>query len=121
MIAFENQYYGEIIIHPPPISSLIAPILIFIAIKPLMRVLNKLFSYMIFWLENIVFTIFFTLYEFLLVPIVYAKIFINILTCSYGLFTTIFKCIIWVFSGFFFSIFLAFRDIYYLLKILSMH
>ena len=121
MIAFENSTYGGLVLHPPPICYLSSLMIIFVFFKPAMKKISNWFSYMMFWLENMIFILFFALFEFLLVPVVYVKTFLNIMFCSYGLFTTIFKCIVWIFSGLFFDIFLALRDIYFLILILSMH
>ncbi|CDW78613.1 UNKNOWN [Stylonychia lemnae] len=121
LIAFENDSFGEIVLHSPPTNYFVLFILPFMVNRNLMKRVSKIFSYGIFWIENVIFLFIFLLYEIFLIPVVYVKTFINIITCSVGLFTIMFHCAAWFFSGFFFSFFLVFRDIYYLAKILSMH
>jgi len=83
--------------------------------------LNKFTSYFVFWIDNIVAIVVFTFFEIALIPLVYLKNIITITWASMGLFTTIANVAIWVFSGLFFSLFIAFRDVYYFTKILTMH
>lgn len=115
MIAFENESIAEFIIHAPPLCFLTTPMILFSGVSAAMKPISKGFSYFMFWGENFFFFIFFSLYEFILVPFVFGKIFYNILTCSYGLFTTIFYCFVWIICGLFFVLFIVFRDMYLLL------
>eukprot|EP00347_Sterkiella_histriomuscorum_P022855 403336899 len=121
LIAFENDVFGEIVLHTPPINYFVLTILPFMVNSVLMKKVTKGFSYAMFWAENVIFVFIFLIYEICLIPAVYIKTFINIVSCSVGLFTIMFQLSYWFFSGIFFSFFLIFRDIYYLLKILSMH
>jgi hypothetical protein len=121
MIAFANPAYGQLILLSPPFSLFSSILLIFVFFEPILAMVSKWLAYWIFWVENLVMISVFSLYEFLLVPIVYFKTHYNIITCSNGLFKTIFKCFVWMLSGIIFNFFLACRDIYYLIKILSMH
>jgi hypothetical protein len=74
-----------------------------------------------FWFENIFFIIAFIIQVTILVPLVYIKNFFIIGWASSGLFTTLFYSIGWLFAGLFITLFLAVRDVYYYIKILSMH
>lgn len=121
LIAFKDDDYSELVLHPPPVSLLTALLVPFSLIKPIALKANQFFSYLIFWLENIIMVFLFFLYEFLLLPFVYGKIFWNLMFSSQGLFTVIFYCLIWIFAGFFFTFGLLLRDIFYVLKILAMH
>lgn len=76
---------------------------------------------MVFWIDNIVAILVFTVFEIALIPLVYLKNIVIITWASMGLFTTIFNVAIWIFSGLFFSFFIALRDVYYFTKILTMH
>ena len=93
MIAFLDDEFSELILHPAPVSLLAVLMLPLMAIKPCIKHVNRFFSYLIFWLENIVLLTLFFLYEILLAPFVAGKIFFNLMTNSFGLFTTIFYCI----------------------------
>lgn len=93
----------------------------FMLIKPLVQPVNNFFSYLIFWLENLVVLSLFTFYSLLILPIVYGKIFFNLMFSSQGLFTVIFYCIVWLFTGWIFSMGLLARDLWYLIRILAMH
>ena len=69
--------------HPPPVSllsALLLPVLIFA--KPCLTSVNKYFSYLIFWLENLVMILLFFFYELLISPVVYGKIFYNLITST---------------------------------------
>lgn len=121
IIAMENGPMGEFVLHPPPISALTLFILPFSLTNNMIAKASTVFSYFIFWAENLIFLLFFLAYELLLVPLVYLKTFFNIVTTSIGLFTILFHCGIWFISGVFFSLFLVLRDLSFLFKILMMH
>ena len=121
LIAFDNPQLGEFVVHPPPICLATFLILPLALIRPLLPRATRFFAYANYWLENVIFILAFFLYELFLVPVVYGKTFLNIVTCSVGLFTIMFHCVAWFLSGFFFTLFLVLRDIYYLVKILLMH
>ena len=74
-----------------------------------------------FWFENIFFIIAFIIQVTLLVPFVYIKNFFIIMWASSGLLTKILYAGGWLFVGIFITLFLALRDVYYYMKILSMH
>ena len=74
-----------------------------------------------FWFENIFFIIAFIFQVTLLIPLVYIKNFFIIIWASSGLFTSLFYAIGWLFVGLFITFFLALRDVYFYMKILSMH
>ena len=121
MIAFSCQHYGEFVLHAPPVCYLTAPMMILILYKEALPRVTKFFSFVIFWIENMIFIFFFALYEMLLAPLVFIKTFLNLMIYSEGLFTTMFKCLIWIISGTCFVFFIGCRDIYFLIKILTMH
>lgn len=82
ILAYENESYGELILHAPPICYLTSLILIFIPSKIIMKGASKVFSYMMFWLENILFVLFFLIFELVLLPVVFGKTFLNIPTST---------------------------------------
>lgn len=74
-----------------------------------------------YWIENIFFIMGFIMYELVMMPIAYIKIWINIIKGSMGALRTILNCIVWALIGLIMMVFLLFRDIAYLIKILSFH
>ena len=121
MIAFENRYYGEMILHPPPLSYMSAVMLFFLPCKKFSANLGIKFSKLMFWIENTVFISIFIAFEIAIAIPTYLKIWFNILKSSVGVFGTIVNCLIWAVAGIPWSFFLVFRDTYYLIKILKFH
>lgn len=121
MIGFNDDSFSELILHPPPVSLFSLLILPLMIVKPLVKPLNKAFSYLVFWGENFVMLSIFFIYSLLLLPIVCGKIFFNLMFSGQGLFTVIFYCLVWIFSGLFFTFGLLVRDLTYLFGILAMH
>ena len=81
VIAFKNPAYGDLVLHPPPLCALTAPVFLFYFILPekYLISISKYFSYIVFWLENIFFVVFFLILELLLIPFVYLKNFLTII------------------------------------------
>ena len=121
MTAFNDRAYGEIVLHPPPLSYLSTMMIPFLVSSFLMGYISKGFSYCMFWLENIFFLIIFLVFELLIAPVAYIKVWINILKNSMGILNTIINCTVWLIAGVFILIFLLIRDVAYLMKILSYH
>lgn len=121
MTAFEERSYGEIILHPPPLSYLSTMMMPFLVSSFLMRYISAGFSYFMYWLENIFFIFTFLFIEIGMAPIAYIKIWINIIRNSMGIFKIIINCVIMLLIGLFMIFFLIFRDVYYLTKILCYH
>jgi hypothetical protein len=69
-------------VHPTPLGVMSSIMLLFIVSKDFMKWVAKSYSYAMFWMENIIFILFFLAYELVLVPVVYVKTFINVLTCT---------------------------------------
>jgi hypothetical protein len=74
MTAFKDRAYGEMVIHPPPLSFLVAVLLPFSFSPESLKKMSMYLSYAIFWIENIFYIILFTLFEILLIPFAYFKI-----------------------------------------------
>ena len=121
MIAFSDRSYGEIVLHPPPLSYLSALMMPFLVSRVAMLYISKGFSYVMFWLENIFFVLAFLGFEAAIFPIAYIKVWINIIRNSMGILNTILNCIVWLLIGIPMMLFLLFRDMRYLMKILSFH
>jgi hypothetical protein len=122
LIAFNNEAYGELTLHPAPICFLTMPltVLVFFIPAKYMPKVSKFFSYSIHWIENCIFLIVFAIFELLLIPFVYMKNVFIMAWASMGLFTTFFNVVCWVFCGLFFCFFMACRDVVNLARIFSM-
>lgn len=59
----------------------------------------KTFSLAMFWIENMIFLVFFFAFEVLLIPICYAKVYLNLLKASFGFFTKIAFILVWALMG----------------------
>lgn len=112
-------------IYPAPINVLNFPVML-LAIVPripgqLLRSASHYFALLMFWLENIFQLGLFVLYETALVPFVYFKNIFVVAWATQGLFMTIWNTVAWIFSGLILLVFLVFRDVYYMFRILTMH
>lgn len=121
MIAFNDRAYGEIVLHPPPLSYLSAMMIPFLVSKQAMKYMSIGFSYLMFWVENVFFILIFLVFEILIFPVAYIKVWINIIKNSMGILNTILNCIIFLIIGIFTMLYLLLRDVCYLIKILSYH
>lgn len=121
MIAFEDKSYGEIVLHPPPVSYMSAVMILFVWSSFLMKYTTKGFSYLMHWIENAIFIGGFLFFEAALAPLAYLKVWWNIIANSMGLLKTIINCILWAILGLPMMVFLLLRDATYLIKILGYH
>jgi len=121
IIAFKSEAYGQFVLQPAPLCLLNFPlVLISLIPKRFMVTPTIYFSWFMYWLENIVYLIFFILYEIVLIPLVYVKNIFVIMWASLGFFTTVFNTCFWIFTGLFYCVVMAVRDVYYFLKIMTM-
>ena len=122
LIAFNNEAYGEISLHPAPICFLTAPLTLcaFFVPQKYMPKVSLLSSYIIHWIENLIFLVVFAAFEIALTPFVYLKNIFIIAWASMGLFTTLFNVVGWIFAGPFFCFFIAGRDVMNLARIFAM-
>lgn len=103
MISFKNGLSGELIKHSAPFSILTIILLPQIFGTKIINKyailqkfnMSKLFSLMMFWVENAFFLTLFAIYEILIFPICYCKVFINLIRASFGLFTKFFFIFMW--------------------------
>ena len=119
--AFGDRAYGEIVLHPPPLSFLSAMMIPFLVSSTAMKYISKGFSYLMYWLENSVFILGFLLFEMGISPFAYLKVWFNLIKNSMGILNLITNCLVWLLIGIPTLIFLIFRDVYYLIKILCYH
>ena len=105
MCAFKEEGYGEFITHPPPISGLWVILVPFVLYKKSLIKMAKILSYSIFWGENLIFMLFFFIYEIAIIPIVFIKVFLNIIRWSEAFFIKLKFCAYWALSGIFLLIY----------------
>ena len=75
-IPLQNAYgYGELVVQPVPLNATTAILLPFCLSKNAMRKVGELYSKTMFWAENLVYITLFIIYDMLLVPLVYIKMF----------------------------------------------
>ena len=82
--------------------------------------ISKFFSYVMYWIENIVLLFCFLIFELFLLPLAYIQIWFNILKCSFSL-RTVINFLLFLSTGPFLMLFIVFRDFYYLFRICSCH
>ena len=121
MIAFSDKAYGEIVLHAPPLSYLSILMVPFLACEKAMIHISKGFSYVMYWLENILFLVFYLIFEVLILPLAYLKVWFNIIRTSMGVLRLILNSIVWAIIGVPMIIFLLFADMVNLFRILCFH
>jgi hypothetical protein len=122
LLAFENEAYGEIVLHPPPLSYGCLILLPYLWNEKKMLKNSKKFSIAMFWIENVTGIFAFIIYELILVPFSYWKTALNLLQGSgSGTIRTLWECLIWFIIGIPFNIYLVYKDCSTLHKILKMY
>ena len=86
MISFNDRSYGELVLHAPPLSYMTIILFPFLFSEKAMMKISKWFSYLMFWIENVVLLMMFLSIEiaFLMLP-AYIKIWYNIIKISNGI------------------------------------
>ena len=118
MIAFSDNAYGEMVLHPPPLSYLTITMIVFTPFRKAMVYISKFFSYLMFWIENTFLLLAFLLLENFILPLAYIKIWFNIIKNSMGIIRTIINCLVFAVVGVPMMFFIVFRDFAFLIKIL---
>jgi len=133
MIAFKDRAYGEMVIHPPPLSFLVAVLLPFSFSRATMKKMAKGVSFAIFWIENIVYIVLFIALEILISPIAFGKIWwkmIDMLKTSAfdgeqdgkrAMCRSCLYLILWFFTGPFIMIWILLLDLINFIVILTHH
>ncbi len=121
MIAFDEKAYGELVLHPPPLSYISMIMMPFIFSSFLMRYVTKSFSYMMHWLENTFFIFGFMVLEFVMLPFAYLKVLMNLLTNSLGVLKALVNGLVWLIIGIPVMLMLVLIDVCNLLRILCYH
>mmetsp|Transcript_45393 Transcript_45393/g.33176 ORF Transcript_45393/g.33176 Transcript_45393/m.33176 type:complete len:312 (+) Transcript_45393:2391-3326(+) len=113
----DQNGYSELVVHPAPLNAFTFFILPF-AVKPsFMKKAAAVFSKFIFWFENSLFIFLFFLYELVLCPLIYLRVVYNVAKLSTFLSFLPLE-LFWLLIGPFYLVYVIFRDIFYLVKIL---
>jgi len=75
----DENYYKELVIHPPPLNFFSMFLIPFSLSRDSMKRVGIIFSKLIYWFENLLFIFIFLAREFILAPVIYLKILGNIL------------------------------------------
>lgn len=121
MIAFNERAYGEMTLHPPPLSYFSALLVPFAMCSNVIPSISKGFSYFMFWLENILFLLAFFIFELMMFPIAYIKVWYNILKNSTGISKMLGYSIVWILIGIILMFFIILNDCGNVFNILMQH
>ena len=86
-----------------------------------MATMSKGISYIMYWLENIVYLVAFFFFDLGLAPFAYLKVWINVVTNSSGFCNILLNCFVWAIAGVPIMIYLACKDFLYLFSLLTYH
>ena len=121
IIAFEDKHYGEMVLHPPPISYISTIMVPFVFSSFLMRYVTMAFSYFMHWVENSFLIFGFLFFEAILLPLAFLKVWFNTVMNAVGLLRMIINSVVWCVLGLPVMFFLLIRDCTYLIRILCYH
>lgn len=71
----ENNGYDKLIVYPPPLNFLLAPLLFTVPSRKLMKRFSIFFANLVFWFENIFFLILLFFYFLVLDPVIMVKMY----------------------------------------------
>ena len=119
MKAFSDRTYGEMVLHPPPLSYATLVLMPYLVNRKALTKISTTFSYVLYWAENSIFVIAFFMFEFAVCPFAYFKVWINIIRNSKDIFNLICYCVLWLLFGLPTTIFLVMRDVFNLIMLLT--
>jgi hypothetical protein len=119
LIAFKSEYQ-ELVLQPAPLSYLALFLLPFMSSKRMSVKMGKMFSYFMYWFENVLFIFLFIMFEILLSPLMFLKMFYHIFYIPQSFTTKIGVAIGWIFIGLFVCIFFIGYDTRIFINILRM-
>lgn len=121
ILAFSDRAYGEMVLHPPPLSYISIILLPFLPSRKAMETLSTGVSYIMYWLENIAYLLIFFILNLALAPFAYLKVWINVITNSSGFCNILLNCFVWSIAGIPIMIYLACKDLVYFFSLLTYH
>lgn len=117
-ISFQDQWgYSELVVHSPPLNLSLIVLLLAVLDKNAMQSASKMFSMTNFWMENMFFISYQLVYELSMVPVIYIRVLINVVTLA-GPLEAIKLSIAWIPGGIFYLMYGVSCDMYYFIKIL---
>ena len=114
----KDRVYGELVYNPAPVCLMSLFLLPFICSTFLMVKAANLLGILIFWIQNIIFMLFFLTFHILLVPFIWLKVFFTIGSAPTPLLSRIKASAIWFFLGIFLLLLVAFKDLFRFAKLL---
>lgn len=124
MIAFDEKDYGELVVHSPPLNVFCILMVPFTVFPIWMEWISRSFSYLIYWVENIIFLVFFFSLEVCLIPFVYLRLALTFLNSGeQGVeWREYFRNLgYFIFIGWLSILYIFCKDLFNMLYILSMH
>jgi hypothetical protein len=106
--------------HPPPLSFAVGILLPFIWSREVMTKFSKYMSYFMFWMENLIYLLAFLLFELLISPLVYVKLYLNLFGLFYfhnfesngsGKCRSLLYLLLWFFLGPFIMLWILCKDL----------
>jgi hypothetical protein len=110
--------FAELVIHPPPFNFFAMFLLPCVIRKSLMKRTAEVFSKLVFWCENIIYLFMMFIYELILVPFIYLRVYYNILIMSSSIPNALLLYSLWIPFGVLFLLYCVCKDMFYFLKIL---
>jgi hypothetical protein len=71
----ENNGYDKLIVYPPPLNFILAPLLLVAPSKKMTKKVSQYFVNVVFWIENIFFIMLYFFYFLALDPIILTKMY----------------------------------------------
>ena len=109
-IPLKDKKYTELAYNPAPLPIFTMFLVPFLPCPKLFKQLSWCFSLTIFWGINIVLIIAFWIYELILVPFCYFKVFFNILSSPVSALKKAYAMLMWLIFGLFILFYFSFKD-----------
>jgi hypothetical protein len=117
--AFSDRTYGEMVLHPPPLSYANLILIPYLVNRKAMAKISTIFSYVLYWLENTFFIFGFFMFEFAVCPLAYLKVWVNIFRNSANFLNLFFYCILWLIFGLPITVYLVLNDVFNLIRLMT--
>lgn len=113
----DKHGYAELVIHPPPFNAFTIFLTPFAVHRKAMKAVGGCFGKVIYWVENFFYIIGFFIYEWILVPFIFLKVFFNIIRLA-GILMFLPLLLVWILVGPFLLIFDVLKDTGYFIATL---
>ena len=115
----ENNGYDKLIVYPPPLNFILAPLLLVAPSKKMTKKVSQYFVNVVFWIENIFFIILYFFYFLALDPIILTKMYYQFAKME-GKIQKLIYMVFWTLFGFFFLLYFNVIDTCMLVNILCL-